>query len=342
LRRTFVIMAALLVGRGAQAGPETALREFNSSQIKKGVRALGMGGDGATVGNYALVYRDADSALADYGGAYFSDTGDQIHFVAVGATTPRFWNGAAFYVIAMAAWGSGLALHLTSPAFPHGADFTGDGSDQALFAKFAKPLGHGVAIGFLLGWERSALTATHGAGGASIAYSTTYLPSGGLGVTWDVTPGLLLGARALLNNDWETQTDAVATKTGWIHSWEARLGVAIRVWRGGLVDAGVVGLWRGAAIARTSTLEARLVAGFEQTSARRSPAAARRLERDLAHRRSVSPRATPQARRRVRARPRRRSHASRLRPHQLLGAGHAHPRLRPTPMKFHTPAKRSD
>jgi hypothetical protein len=38
------------------AGPETALREFAGGQVKKGVRTIGMGGDGATTGNYALVY----------------------------------------------------------------------------------------------------------------------------------------------------------------------------------------------------------------------------------------------------------------------------------------------
>ena len=43
----------------AHAGPETSLREFASGQIKKGVRSIGMGGDGATLGNCALVFRDA-------------------------------------------------------------------------------------------------------------------------------------------------------------------------------------------------------------------------------------------------------------------------------------------
>jgi hypothetical protein len=35
--------------------PELSLREFASGQIKKGVRSIGFGGDGATGGNYALV-----------------------------------------------------------------------------------------------------------------------------------------------------------------------------------------------------------------------------------------------------------------------------------------------
>jgi len=54
---SFVVVVAL--GRSAIAGPEIALREYAGGQVKKGVRMIGMGGDGATTGNYALVYRDA-------------------------------------------------------------------------------------------------------------------------------------------------------------------------------------------------------------------------------------------------------------------------------------------
>src|SRR5579863_5956733 len=81
--------------------PETAMREFASGQIKKGVRSIGMGGDGATWGNYALVYRDTDTALFDAGEVHFSDTGNTFGFTAVGATSPPFWGDAAFYVIGL-------------------------------------------------------------------------------------------------------------------------------------------------------------------------------------------------------------------------------------------------
>jgi len=47
--------------------PELSLREFASGQIKKGVRSIGFGGDGATGGNYALVYRDAGGAFVAAG-----------------------------------------------------------------------------------------------------------------------------------------------------------------------------------------------------------------------------------------------------------------------------------
>src|SRR5262245_4345206 len=85
----------------AWAGPELSLREFAGGQVKKGVRTIGMGGDGATTGNYALVYKDAGGALADYGTVHYLDTGNNFGFAAVGFTTPTFWNDAAFYVIAL-------------------------------------------------------------------------------------------------------------------------------------------------------------------------------------------------------------------------------------------------
>ena len=54
------------------------MRDFSSGQIKKGVRSIGFGGDGATWGNYGLVWRDAGTALVDYG--------DTSYTVAVGTT----------------------------------------------------------------------------------------------------------------------------------------------------------------------------------------------------------------------------------------------------------------
>ncbi len=256
----------LLLGLGccgvASAGPETSLREFSSSQIKKGVRVLGMGGDGATWGNYSLNYKDASTALVDYGGTFFSDTGNDIHFVAVGYTTPPFWHDAALYVIAMAEWASDLALNLKSPAFARGAAFRGEASDEAIFLKFAKPLGHRVSLGFLLGWERSALTAVNASG--NLSYTTPGLPSAGAGVTWDATRFLLLGFRFLLNNDWETRKDTISNVSGWYHSWEWRLGMSVRVWRGGIFDVGYVGLWRGSAVDGSEKIEHALVAGYEQ------------------------------------------------------------------------------
>jgi hypothetical protein len=79
-----------------------------------------------------------------------------------------------------------------------------------------------------------------------------------------VTRWLLAGARFLLNNDWETRTDARSDASGWYHSWEWRLGLSVRVWRGGLFDVGYVGLWRGSAVDGTATIEHALVAGHEQ------------------------------------------------------------------------------
>ena len=248
----------------AQAGPETALREFSSSQIKKGVRALGMGGNGATVGNYALVYRDAGGAIADYGITHFSDSGNDLHFVAAGFTTPRFWGDSAFYLVAMSSWGSGLRMHLASPAFAGGADFRAEASDQAVFAKFAKRLRHGFALGGLFGWERSALSGVADGGAGALTYTTVWLPSGGLGASWEPNRFLLAGVRALLSNDWETRRDAMGSTSGWLRSWEFRGGVAVRPLRGTIVDAGYVGLWRGSGVDGTQSFTHAFVLGIEQ------------------------------------------------------------------------------
>jgi hypothetical protein len=54
LARTMVLIAAIAGGishRAQAQSPEISMREFSSSQIKKGVRAIGFGGDGATWGN---------------------------------------------------------------------------------------------------------------------------------------------------------------------------------------------------------------------------------------------------------------------------------------------------
>ena len=66
LRRSFLGLALAIVlallpvfPHVARAqSPELAMRDFSSGQIKKGVRSLGFGGDGATWGNYALVWKD--------------------------------------------------------------------------------------------------------------------------------------------------------------------------------------------------------------------------------------------------------------------------------------------
>jgi hypothetical protein len=270
-QRNFVLMvlvAVALSSRLARGGPETAMREFASSQVQKGMRVLGMGGDGATQGNYSLIYRDAGGALVDYGITYFADTGNTFHFVAAGVTTPTFWHGAAFYLVVMDEWASGLHLRLQSPAFLSGADLVGEGSDQVVSAKFSKPLPRGFAIGITVGWERSALVAVDPAGGGSVTYTTTYLPSAGIGLTWEATRWLLAGVRLRMTNDWETRRDTVSVTHGWLGNLEVRAGVSVRPWKGAILDLGYVGLWRVSEIANTRTFAHAVVAGYEQTLAR--------------------------------------------------------------------------
>jgi len=93
--------------------PELAMRDFASGQIKKGVRSIGFGGDGATWGNYGLVWKDAGTALIDYGDTSYSN-GNDFHFLAAGATTPPLWHGLAIYLIAMNEATGTLHLRLKS------------------------------------------------------------------------------------------------------------------------------------------------------------------------------------------------------------------------------------
>lgn len=246
------------------AGPETSLREFASGQIKKGVRSIGMGGDGATFGNYALVYRDAGSAVMDYGLVHFSDTGNQFTFSAVGFTSPRFWDDAALYVIAMSQHATNIHVWSLTAASTSKPSSTGDGSNQAIFVKFAKPITDTLSAGFLLSYELSQMTLLPDGGGAAITYRTAWRPSGGLGVTWQPSKMFLFGARALLSNDEETRIDATTTRSGWARSYEYRLGGAFMPWEGTVVDVGAAALDRSNALDGTRTFKVAPTVGAEQ------------------------------------------------------------------------------
>lgn len=248
----------------AHAGPEIALREFASGQIKKGVRSIGMGGDGATFGNYALIYRDAGTAVLDYGLVHYGDTGNQFTFTAVGFTSPRFWNDAALYVIAMSQHANDVHVwSLTAPSITKPPS-TADGSNQAIFVKFAKPITDTLSAGILLSYELSQMTLLPDSGGSAITYRTAWRPSGGAGVTWQPSPLLLMGARALLSNDWESRLENNTSRSGFARSYEYRLGAALLPWDGTIFDVGVAALDRHNALDATSSFKVAPTIGAEQ------------------------------------------------------------------------------
>ncbi|HEY2404800.1 MAG TPA: hypothetical protein VGI10_02310 [Polyangiaceae bacterium] len=253
----------LLATSYAAAGPETALREFAGGQVKKGVRTIGMGGDGATTGNYALVYKDAGGAIFDQGIVRF-DTGNTMTFSAVGFTTPRIWDDAAFYIIALGQTGSNV--HVWNQTAPSAAKppATGNLSDTSVFAKFAKPLGHTLSIGFMLAYELSQATLLPDRGGPAIVFRTSYLPSGGFGLHFHPDDHFQLGVRAILNHDEETRTQGATVKSGLLRSYEYRLGAAYAPTKGTLLDAGVVALDRSNAVEQTNTLAVKPTLGVEQ------------------------------------------------------------------------------
>ncbi len=253
--RTMAALVALAGWGPAHAqSPELALREFASGQVKKGVRSIGFGGDGATWGNYGLVYKDAGTALLDGGDTLFTN-GNDFRFTAVGFTTPSLWDDLAIYIIAMSQNGNDIHLKVKSPGF--GMDpvpVTGSGANQAVFVKAAMPLGYGISAGLLLSYEVSQFTAgTDAPAAESVRYETQWRPSGGFGVTWQPDPRVLVGFRTLLNTDRELRTDPSGESAGMARTREYRLGLSVSPWEGALIDVGRTRLDRQNTLNGTAT-----------------------------------------------------------------------------------------
>ena len=241
------------------------MREFSSGQIKKGVRSIGFGGDGATWGNYGLVWRDADTALVDFGDTHYTN-GNDFHFLAVGLTTPHLWHNLAIYAIAMFQDTNNVRLNVKSPGLgPGPVPAFGKGSDHALFVKLAMPLGKGFSAGVLLSDESSRFDATvAGNIQQSVRYETEWRPSGGFGVAWQLRQTMLFGFRALLNNDLEHRTDPAGSTDGTAHTREYRVGGSASPWKGAWVDVGGTCLQRRNALNGTHALVYHPNLGFEQ------------------------------------------------------------------------------
>ena len=145
----------------------------------------------------------------------------------------------------------------------------GDGSNQAVFVKLAKPITDTLSAGVLLSYELSQMTLLPDGGGPAIKYATAWRPSGGLGLTWQPASVLLLGARALLSNDWETRTDGTGARSGFARSYEYRLGAALLPWDGTIVDVGVAALDRYNQLDASSSLQVAPTFGAEQAVVRK-------------------------------------------------------------------------
>ncbi len=257
-------LATLTLGSTAFAGPETALREFAGGQIKKGVRTIGMGGDGATTGNYATVYKDAGGAIFDQGIVRFGDTGNLFTFSAVGFTTPTFWDDAAFYVIALGQNATGIRVwSLTAPSVAKPPS-TGNLSDTSVFIKFAKPITKTLSIGFMGAYELSQAVLLPDTGAPPIRFDTSYRPSGGAGLHWHPDEHWQVGARVILNHDVETRAQGASSKTGLLRSYEYRLGAAYSPWKGTIFDVGAAALDRSNDVEGTSTFVIHPTVGAEQ------------------------------------------------------------------------------
>ena len=265
-----VCLASILSPVAYAQSPELSMREFSSGQIKKGVRSIGFGGDGATWGNYGLVWKDAATALVDYGETEYQN-GNDFHFVAAGATTPSLWHDLAIYLIGMNQDTNDVHFNAKSPGLgPTPVAVQGHGTDHAAFSKIALPLGGGVSAGVLLSYETSFFdTASVANPTQKVHWETDWRPSGGFGVAWQPDPIALLGFRALLNNDHERRTDSAGLSEGNAHTMELRLGGSISPWTGALVDVGGTRLEKRNSLAGSHTVALHPNLGFEQAFSER-------------------------------------------------------------------------
>jgi hypothetical protein len=243
LAATVLLSSAVAVAQS----PELSMRELASGQVKKGVRAIGFGGDGATWGNYSLVYRDTDTALVDSGWTGY-DNGNTFSFVAAATTTPALWRGLALYAIGLTQWAPGIET----------LNVRGTGTNNSVFLKAALPLPYGFAAGLMLAYEVSRFDSP------ALSFKTDWRPSGGFGVTWQPHKRWLLGVRAILNHDWEHRYDAMGEAQGLARSYEFRAGVSFSPWKGALIDVGGTLLDRANGIARTEKITPEPNLGFEQ------------------------------------------------------------------------------
>jgi hypothetical protein len=242
------------------------MREFSSGQIKKGVRSIGFGGDGATWGNYALVWQDADSAILDYGETHYTN-GNNFDFVAVGLNTPPLWHELTIYAVAMFQNANNIRFSAKSPGLGSSAvALTGNGADQGIFTKIGMPLGKGFSVGVLLNYETSQFDASTVSTPIpqEVRYETAWRPSGGIGITWEPNKKILFGFRGLSNSDLERRTDPVGLTQGLVTKTEFRLGGSISPWDGAQVDAGATRLARSNAQAGTHDIFYAPNLGFEQ------------------------------------------------------------------------------
>ncbi len=246
--------------------PELSMRELASGQIKKGVRSIGFGGDGATWGNYALVWKDAGTALADAGDTGYSN-GNDFHFWAAGATTPLLWHDLAIYVIALKQDSNTIQFMPTSPVSGQRQPAQGQGSNQALFTKMAMPLGGGLSAGVLLSHEVSQFNMQSTTNPArATQYQTEWRPSGGWGLAWEKPDSsLLIGFRALLNRDREHRIDATGSAVGSAQENEYRVGASYAPWDGALMDVGHTRVQRQITLSGTNTTFEAPNLGFEQS-----------------------------------------------------------------------------
>ncbi len=267
--QVLALMSLLLSAHDMRAqSPEMTMREFATSQIKKGCRSIGFGGDGATWGNYSVLWRDHNTVLADYGQTTYTN-GNNFRFEAAAITSPLLWHRLVIYEIAAAEQTNQVGLSVKSPGLGSGSvKVTGTGSDIGAFTKFALVLPKGFAVGGLVARETSSFNVASDADpGQTVSYQTHWRPTGGIGLTWQPSKRFLFGSRYVFNNDHEERTDSLGTEYGMVRSRELRWGGSAALWKGALVDGAATRLFKSNALAGTRSTQTHPNLGFEQAFA---------------------------------------------------------------------------
>ena len=256
----------MLPARALAQSPELSMREFSSAQVKKGVRSLGFGGDGATWGNYALIWHDADSGLIDYGDTHYTN-GNQFNFAAVGLNSPSLWHGLTIYGVAMFQNANNVHFNAKSPGLGSSAvALVGDGTDQGIFTKIAMPLGRGFSVGGLLNYEVSQFDANTVSAGNHRAHPLQHR----LAAVWRFRPYVGTEQKAVVWLSWLGQqrsgerTDPAGLRQGVSSRTEFRVGGSVSPWEGALIDIGATRLARSNALDATHSIYYDPNLGFEQ------------------------------------------------------------------------------
>jgi hypothetical protein len=262
-KRSLVLFSALVSSIVALAqSPELSIRAIAADEIVLGIRAVAIGSDAAVAGNPALTFHETGTASIDVALARFKG-GNTFTSVIVEATTPAFAYGLTIRIAGATSDASSTQLSLASIAVP--GTYKGGGNSRGFWITAAMPLGAGFSAGLVAAYDVAEFSATAPGNGGFATYQTQWWPTGGLGLTWQPDPHLVVGAQASIATDTEVRVDAAGTVQGLDRDDAFSLGAAGSLWPGGLVELGGSYTWQSNDLAVSRGGRFGLHTGIEQS-----------------------------------------------------------------------------